>query len=56
MKEGPADFAWRVPAGVWLAGTNELWWHTSRTVRPADAGGNDTRALAMRVTAITVTR
>ena len=47
---------WHVPAGVWLAGTNELWWHTSRAVRPADAGGSDTRTLALRVTGVTVGR
>jgi hypothetical protein len=56
MNEGTADHSWRVPAGVWLAGTNELWWHASRVVRPADAGGSDTRLLALRVTAITLER
>ncbi len=47
---------WQVPAAMWLAGTNELWWHTSRAVRPADAGGSDTRTLALRVTGVTVRR
>jgi hypothetical protein len=56
MREGRTDYAWRVPAGVWLAGTNELWWHTSRAVRPADTGGPDKRSLALRVTGITVAR
>jgi hypothetical protein len=56
LRNGVERYTWQVPARMWLAGTNELWWHTSRTVRPADAGGNGTRALAMRVTAITVTR
>jgi len=47
---------WQVPAAMWLAGTNELWWHTSRALRPADAGGSDTRILALRVTGVTVRR
>jgi hypothetical protein len=49
-------YTWSVPAGVWLAGTNELWWHTSRAVRPADTGGTDTRTLALRVKGIEVFR
>ena len=56
MSPARADHTWRVPAGVWLAGTNELWWHTSRAVRPADSGGADKRSLALSVTGITVTR
>jgi hypothetical protein len=56
MKGERADHTWHVPAGVWLAGTNELWWHASGAVRPADAGGSDTRLLALRVTAITLER
>jgi hypothetical protein len=56
MSGGSARYTWTAPAGVWLAGTNELWWRTSRAVRPADAGGADTRSLALRVTAITLSR
>jgi hypothetical protein len=56
MERGRADHTWQVPAGVWLAGTNELWWQTSRAVRPADTGGLDTRSLALHVTGITLTR
>lgn len=55
-RDGGAPYTWHVPAGVWLAGTNELWWHTSRAVRPADTGGSDTRSLALRVTRVSVTR
>lgn len=47
-------YEWDVPATVWLAGTNELWFHTSRAVRPADTGGEDTRRLAMAVKAIAI--
>ncbi len=47
-------YEWDVPASAWLAGTNELWFHASRAVRPADAGGEDTRWLAMAVRAIAV--
>ncbi len=53
---GARRYRWPVPAGVWLEGTNELWWHTSRAVRPADTGGTDTRRLALRVTGIEVSR
>jgi hypothetical protein len=56
LQRGTEQHRWHVPAGVWLAGTNELWWHTSRAVRPADAGAVDTRALALRVTGITLER
>ncbi len=56
MGQGRRPYKWNVPAGVWLAGTNELWWHTSRAVRPADMGGTDTRTLALRVSAIAVGR
>lgn len=56
MSAGAREYRWKVPAGVWLAGTNELWWTTSRAVRPADGGGSDTRNLAIRVAGITVRR
>ena len=56
MGQGRQPYKWNVPAGVWLAGTNELWWHTSRAVRPADMGGTDTRTLALRVSSIVVGR
>jgi hypothetical protein len=56
MQGQGATYAWQVPAGVWVAGTNELWWHTSRAVRPADTGGTDPRVLALRVTRVSVTR
>lgn len=48
------QYEWDVPANAWLAGTNELWFHASRAVRPADTGGEDTRRLAMAVREITV--
>ncbi|MDH4066430.1 MAG: hypothetical protein OEW19_18665, partial [Acidobacteriota bacterium] len=54
MTTGAGPYAWAVPAGVWLAGTNELWWHASHGVRPADAGAVDTRLLAMRVAGVTL--
>lgn len=56
MSAGRARYTWTAPAGVWLAGTNELWWRTSRAVRPADTGGGDTRSLALRVSGITLRR
>ena len=56
MRQGRQPYKWNVPAGVWLAGTNELWWHTSRAVRPSDMGGTDTRTLALRVSSIVVER
>jgi hypothetical protein len=56
MGSGPARYTWTAPAGVWIAGTNELWWRTSRAVTPADTGGGDTRSLALRVTGVTVGR
>lgn len=54
MRAGRSTYTWDVPAGTWLAGTNELWWNVSREVRPADSGGADTRWLAMRVAAVRV--
>lgn len=56
MTAGRVRYTWEVPAATWIAGTNELWWQTSRAVRPSDTGGGDTRSLALRVTAIAVTR
>jgi hypothetical protein len=52
--DGTSRYSWRVPAGVWVAGTNELWWTTSRAVRPSDGGSADNRVLALRVSAITL--
>jgi len=56
MSPGQRHYAWQVPARAWLEGTNELWWHVSRAVRPADSAGTDARDLAMRVTGIEVGR
>ena len=56
MTTGLATYAWPVPAGIWMADTNEIWWTVSRDLRPADAGGSDTRRLAMRVRAVRVRR
>jgi hypothetical protein len=56
IRRGARRYAWAVPAGVWLAGTNELWWHTSRALRPVDAGGADRRRLALRVEGIELAR
>ncbi len=56
MGAGARRYRWAVPAGVWLEGTNELWWHTSHAVRPADTGGTDTRRLALKVTGLEVSR
>jgi hypothetical protein len=53
---GAFQYTWRVPAGTWVAGTNELWWHTSLAVRPADTGGTDTRTLALKVSDLTISR
>ncbi|MCC7243917.1 MAG: hypothetical protein IT180_18490 [Acidobacteria bacterium] len=56
MAPGMGRYRWRVAAGVWLAGTNELWWHVSRAGRPADRGGDNTRTLALRVSSVTIRR
>ena len=48
------QYEWQVPASAWLAGTNELWFHASRAVRPADTGGEDPRRLAIAVRSITL--
>jgi hypothetical protein len=56
MRPGKQRYEWNVPAGTWLAGTNEVWWRTSRAIRPADTGGADTRRLALKVSGVTVTR
>ena len=56
MEGGVRRYMWTVPAAVWLEGTNELWWHTSRAVRPSDTGGTDTRRLALKVTGLEVSR
>jgi hypothetical protein len=54
LRQGEERLTWPAPAGVWVEGTNELWWHTSRVVRPSDRGGADTRVLALRVKEIRV--
>jgi hypothetical protein len=56
LRPGSGRYTWRVPAGTWVAGTNELLWTSPRAVRPADTGGRDTRSLAIRVTGISLTR
>jgi hypothetical protein len=54
----PADreYRWDVPAGVWVAGTNELVLETSATARPADAGSPDARELGLAVTSLRIMR
>lgn len=56
MTAGRSRYTWPVPEEAWIAGTNELWWTTSRAVRPADRGGADARQLALRVSRVAVTR
>jgi hypothetical protein len=48
-------YQWFVPAGTWVAGTNEIQWSVSQAVRPADRGAGDTRVLGMLVYGVTVT-
>lgn len=50
------EYRWDVPAGVWVAGTNELVLETSATARPADAGSHDTRELGLAVTSLRIVR
>lgn len=45
---------WAIPAGVWVAGTNEVVVATTRVVRPADDGGQDTRLLGAAISAVRV--
>ncbi len=47
-------FQWAIPAGVWVAGTNEVVVATTRAVRPADGGGQDTRLLGAAISAFRV--
>jgi hypothetical protein len=44
-RPGLGDYSWDVPARVWVTGVNDLRFHVSRTVRPADQGGGDRRVL-----------
>ncbi len=53
---GTQPYQWRVPAPLWVDGTNELVLDVSRAVRPADAGGSDTRELGVAVSAIRLGR
>ncbi len=53
---GVSRYEWLVPAKRWVTGTNELLFSVSRSVRPADRGGHDTRVLGLRVHGLTVTR
>lgn len=49
MGPGVARYEWTVGRTVWLAGTNELLFSVSQSVRPADRAGDDTRVLGLRV-------
>jgi hypothetical protein len=56
MDRADREYRWDVPAGVWVAGTNELVLETSATARPADAGSHDTRELGLAVTSLRIVR
>lgn len=55
----PADgprYEWPIPPSIWVDGTNEIAFEVSRTTRPSDTGGHDTRELGMLVTGIRLRR
>jgi hypothetical protein len=56
LDAGDREYRWEVPAGVWVAGTNELMLETSVTARPADAGSSDARELGLAVTSLRIDR
>lgn len=41
MTAGAADYEWSIPDRAWVAGTNELLFSVSRTMRASDRGGRD---------------
>ncbi|MGD9904366.1 MAG: hypothetical protein AB7U83_12950 [Vicinamibacterales bacterium] len=49
-----ASARWPVPAGVWVAGTNEVVLDVSATARPSDHGSADTRELGLAVSSLRV--
>lgn len=49
---GTGRYAWALPDTIWVDGTNEIRLEISRTRRPSDTGGDDTRELGARVTDI----
>jgi hypothetical protein len=56
MRPGQADYSWDVPSHGWVSGVNDLHFHVSRTVRPAEQGGGDRRVLGFALHAFTLTR
>ena len=56
MRPGVADYAWDVAARAWVTGVNDLHFHVSRTVRPADLGAADTRVLGMALHELKLSR
>ena len=47
-------YGWAIPAGLWLAGTNEILLRVSATASPVDGGGMDRHELGLGVRAIRV--
>lgn len=56
MRPGVARYEWILSHGQWMAGTNELLFSVSQSVRPADGGSDDTRVLGLRVHGLTLAR
>lgn len=54
MVAGARTYTWSVPAAVWVDGTGEVALEVSRTLRPSDRGGADTRELGLQVTAFRI--
>ncbi len=47
MVAGVADYEWSIPDAAWVAGTNELLFSVSRTLRVPYRGGNHMRRLGL---------
>lgn len=53
MRPGRSDYEWSIPAAAWVAGTNELLFSVSRTVRVPRATGGD-RVLGLALERLTL--
>jgi hypothetical protein len=54
MTAGDREYRWAVPAGLWVAGTNEVVFAVSATIRPSDTGTADLRELGLAVSSLRV--
>lgn len=56
LTDATQTYTWRIPARLWVDGSNEIALAVSHVVRPADSGGGDARELGVAVSGVRLSR